>query len=157
MTDIAENNIAGAGRLTADSPLRRNWAKLKRNKAALVGGALIIIYVLSAVFAPLLFSGNPSAPNLINSLEPPSMKDPLGTDELGRSILGRIIYGSRISLVIAVGVVFVGMICGIPLGLISGYYGGKIDFLIQRATDAMLAFPGFSSRPGPGSGSGRWG
>jgi ABC-type dipeptide/oligopeptide/nickel transport system permease subunit len=143
MTDIAENNIAGAGRPTTDSSLRRTWAKLKRNKAALVGGALIIIYVLSAVFAPLLFSGNPSAPNLINSLEPPSIQDPLGTDELGRSILGRIIYGSRISLMIAVGVVFVGMICGIPLGLISGYYGGKIDFLIQRATDAMLAFPGF--------------
>jgi len=143
MTDIAGNNIAGAGRPTTDSSLRRTWAKLKRNKAALVGGALIITYVLSAVFAPLLFRGNPSAPNLINSLEPPSMQNPLGTDELGRSILGRIIYGSRISLIIAVGVVFVGMVFGIPLGLISGYYGGKIDFLIQRATDTMLAFPGF--------------
>jgi ABC-type dipeptide/oligopeptide/nickel transport system permease subunit len=62
---------------------------------------------------------------------------------LGRSILGRIIYGSRISLVIAVGVAFVGLICGIPLGLVSGYYGGKIDFIIQRVTDTMLAFPGF--------------
>lgn len=143
MTDVAEHSAAGAVRLTADSSLRRNWAKLKRNRAALVGGVLIIIYVLSALLAPLLFSGNPSAPNLINSLEPPSMKDPLGTDELGRSILGRIIYGSRVSLVIAVGVVFVGLICGIPLGLVSGYYGGKVDFIIQRATDAMLAFPGF--------------
>jgi peptide/nickel transport system permease protein len=143
MTEIAEHRINGARRSAADSPLRRNWAKLKRNRAALVGGVLIIIYVLSALTAPLLFTGNPSAPNLINSLEPPSLKDPLGTDELGRSILGRIIYGSRISLVIAVGVVFVGLICGIPLGLISGYYGGKIDFLIQRATDTMLAFPGF--------------
>jgi len=143
MTDIAETSAAKTGRLTSDSSLRRNWAKLKRNKAALVGGVLLIIYVLSALLAPVLFSGNPSAPNLINSLEPPSIKDPLGTDELGRSILGRIIYGSRISLVIAVGVVFVGLLCGIPLGLISGYYGGKIDFIIQRATDAMLAFPGF--------------
>ncbi|MEJ2165516.1 MAG: ABC transporter permease [Desulfobacterales bacterium] len=143
MTDSVENNAANAGRLIADSSLRRNWAKLKRNKAALVGGILILIYVFSALAAPLLFSGNPSAPNLINSLEPPSMQDPLGTDELGRSILGRIIYGSSISLMIAVGVVSVGLICGIPLGLISGYYGGKIDFLIQRATDTMLAFPGF--------------
>jgi len=143
MTDIAGNSSAAAGKLSADSTLRRNWAKLKRNKAALLGGALIIIYVASAIGAPLLFRGDPSAPNLINSLEPPSMKDPLGTDELGRSILGRIIYGSRVSLVIAVGVVFVGMVCGIPLGLISGYYGGKTDFLIQRATDTMLAFPGF--------------
>ena len=142
MTDIADNSAAKAINLTTDSSLRRNWAKLKRNKAAMFGGILLIIYVLSAMLAPLLFTGNPSAPNLMNSLEGPSFKYPLGTDELGRPILGRIIYGSRISLVIAVGVVFVGLICGIPLGLISGYYGGKIDFLLQRATDAMLAFPG---------------
>jgi ABC-type dipeptide/oligopeptide/nickel transport system permease subunit len=126
-----------------DSPLRRKWAKLKRNKAALLGGILIIIYVTSALFAPVLFRGNPSAPDLMNSLESPSVNHFLGTDELGRSILGRIIYGSRISLLIAVGVVFVGMTIGIPLGLVSGYYRGKVDFIIQRATDTMLAFPGF--------------
>jgi ABC-type dipeptide/oligopeptide/nickel transport system permease subunit len=143
MTDVDANSAAKAGKFTADSSLRRNWAKLKRNKAALFGGILILIYVLSALLAPVLVTGNPSALNLMNSLEGPSFKDPLGTDELGRPILGRIIYGSRISLVIAVGVVFVGLICGIPLGLISGYYGGKIDFIIQRATDTMLAFPGF--------------
>jgi ABC-type dipeptide/oligopeptide/nickel transport system permease subunit len=126
-----------------DSPLRRKWAKLKRNKAALLGGILIIIYVTSALFAPVLFTGNPSAPDLMNSLESPSVNHFLGTDELGRSILGRIIYGSRISLLIAVGVVSVGIIIGIPLGLVSGYYRGKVDFIIQRATDTMLAFPGF--------------
>lgn len=126
-----------------DSPLKRKWAKLKRNKAALVGGVLIIIYVTSALFAPILFTGNPSALNLMNSLESPSVDHPLGTDELGRSILGRIIYGSRISLLIAVGVVSVGVIIGIPLGLVSGYYRGKVDFIIQRVTDTMLAFPGF--------------
>ena len=125
-----------------DSPIQRKWAKLKRNKAALFGGILIIIYLMSALFAPVLFTGNPSAPNLMNSLESPSVADPLGTDELGRSILGRIIYGSRTSLLIAVGVVSVGMIIGIPLGLVSGYYRGKVDFIIQRATDTMLAFPG---------------
>jgi ABC-type dipeptide/oligopeptide/nickel transport system permease subunit len=128
---------------SVDSPLRRKWAKLKRNKAALLGGILIVIYVTSALFAPLLFRGNPSAPNLMNSLESPSAGYPLGTDELGRSILGRIIYGSRVSLLIAVGVVSVGIIIGIPLGLVSGYYRGKVDFIIQRATDTMLAFPGF--------------
>jgi ABC-type dipeptide/oligopeptide/nickel transport system permease subunit len=126
-----------------DSPLQRKWAKLKRNKAALIGGILIIIYVTSALFAPILFTGNPSALNLMNSLESPSVDHFLGTDELGRSILGRIIYGSRISLLIAVGVVSVGIIIGIPLGLVSGYYRGKVDFIIQRATDTMLAFPGF--------------
>jgi ABC-type dipeptide/oligopeptide/nickel transport system permease subunit len=143
MTDIVDKGAAAIGNFAADHTLRRNWAKLKRNKAAMFGGILIVIYLLSALLAPVLFTGNPSAPNLMNSLEGPSLKDPLGTDELGRSILGRIIYGSRISLIIAVGVVFVGLICGIPLGLISGYYGGKTDFMIQRATDTMLAFPGF--------------
>ena len=126
-----------------DNPWKRKWAKLRRNKAALFGGILIIIYVTCALLAPVLFTGNPSAPNLMSSLETPSVKDPLGTDELGRSILGRIIYGSRISLLIAVGVVSVGMIIGIPLGLVSGYYRGKVDFSIQRVTDTMLAFPGF--------------
>jgi peptide/nickel transport system permease protein len=125
------------------SHLRRNWAKLRRNKAALVGGFILLVYLFTALFAPLLFSASPSAPNLIMSLEGPSAQHLLGTDELGRSILGRIIWGSRVSLMIAVGVVAVGLLVGVPFGLISGYYGGKVDFGIQRVTDMMLAFPGF--------------
>jgi len=123
--------------------LKQSWAKLRRNRAALLGGILLLIYVLTALLAPVLFPGNPSAPNLMKSLERPSLEHPLGTDELGRSILGRIIYGSRVSLLIAVGVISVGLIIGVPLGLVSGYYGGKVDFGIQRVTDTMLAFPGF--------------
>ena len=127
----------------ADSQLRRRWAKLRRNKAALFGAILILIYLIAALLAPILFPGNPSAPNLMKSLERPSIEHPLGTDELGRSILGRIIYGSRVSLLISIGVVFVGLLIGVPLGLMSGYYGGKVDFGIQRVTDTLLAFPGF--------------
>lgn len=119
------------------------WAKLNRNKTALAGSILILIYFLSALLAPVLYPGSPSAPNLIRSLEPPSLEYLLGTDELGRTILGRIIHGSRVSLVIALGVIMVGLLIGVPLGLISGYYGGKIDFGIQRVTDMLLAFPGF--------------
>jgi len=125
------------------SQLRRNWAKLRRNKAALFGGLILLIYLFTALFAPLLFPGSPSAPNLIMSLEGPSAQHLLGTDELGRSIIGRIIWGSRVSFMIAVGVVAVGLLVGVPLGLISGYYGGRVDFVIQRVTDMMLAFPGF--------------
>lgn len=127
----------------ADSQLRRRWAKLRRNKAALFGTILILIYLITALLAPVIFPGSPSAPNLMKSLERPSLEHPLGTDELGRSILGRIIYGSRVSLLIAIGVVCVGLLVGVPLGLISGYYGGKVDFGIQRVTDTLLAFPGF--------------
>ncbi|MBL7210937.1 MAG: ABC transporter permease [Desulfobacteraceae bacterium] len=121
----------------------RFWSKLKRNKAAMLGGLLLLLYIVTALLAPVLYPGNPSAPNLMKSLEPPSLKEPLGTDELGRSILGRIIYGSRVSLLIALGAVSVGLLLGVPLGLVSGYYGGKSDFMIQRVTDTMLAFPGF--------------
>ena len=65
-----------------DSRLRRNWAKLRRNKAAVFGGILLVIYLFTALLAPVIFPGNPSAPNLIHSLEPPAVKNLLGTDEL---------------------------------------------------------------------------
>jgi len=144
MTETAPKADPGKNQAKGlDSPLRRSWVKLRRNKAALVGGCMILIYAACALLAPVLFSGNPSAPNLGKSLEPPSLDQLLGTDELGRSILGRIIYGSQISLLIAVGVISFGLILGVPLGLVSGYYGGKIDFSIQRVTDMLLAFPGF--------------
>ena len=126
-----------------DSNWRRSWARLRRNRAALIGGLMLAAYVACSLGAPLLFPGDPSAPDLMQALEPPSSTHLFGTDELGRSILGRVIYGARVSLLIAVGVVGVGLLVGVPMGLISGYYGGKIDFCIQRVTDMMLAFPGF--------------
>jgi ABC-type dipeptide/oligopeptide/nickel transport system permease subunit len=142
MTDAPISSCRPAER-TPFSRLKRSWVKLKRNRAALFGLAMIVIYTGVALSAPLLFPGDPSTPDLMRSLEPPTPDQPLGTDELGRSILGRIIFGSRISLMIAVGVVSVGLLFGVPLGLISGFYGGKIDFFIQRITDMLLAFPGF--------------
>ena len=143
MTETTKTSADQTPDQPSASQFRRSWFKLKRNKVALIGGLLIFLYILTALLAPVLFPGNPSAPNLIMALETPSVRHPLGTDELGRSILGRIIYGSRVSLLIAIGAVSVGLIIGIPLGLISGYYGGKIDFILQRITDIMLAFPGF--------------
>ena len=143
MTEIAQNAKYQNKARTTDNRLRRSWIKLKRNRVALVGGTMILIYIVCALLAPVWFPQSPTAPNLIKSLEPPSFEELLGTDELGRSILGRIIYGSRVSLMIAVGVVSFGLMFGVPLGLISGYYGGKVDFGIQRVTDMFLAFPGF--------------
>jgi peptide/nickel transport system permease protein len=127
----------------AGSQFRRGWAKFTLNKAAIFGGVLILLYVITALLTPVLSPQDPSAPNLAKSLERPSPEHLLGTDELGRSIMDRIIHGSRVSLFIAMGVVLVGLLVGVPLGLISGYYGGQIDFGIQRVTDMMLAFPGF--------------
>ena len=122
---------------------KRGLAKLLRNRAACFGGVVLTLFFLSALFAPIIHPGDPTAQHLRASLERPSLKHPLGTDELGRSILGRIIHGGRISLGISVGAVALALVLGVPLGLISGYFGGKTDFVIQRVTDIMLAFPPF--------------
>jgi ABC-type dipeptide/oligopeptide/nickel transport system permease subunit len=122
---------------------KRGFSKLLRNKAACFGGLVILLFLLIAVFAPLIHTKNPNAQDIRHSLERPSWNNLLGTDELGRSILGRIIYGSRISLTIGLGSIALGLIVGVPFGLISGYFGGKIDFIIQRLTDIMLSFPPF--------------
>ncbi len=144
MTESAAPHAApGPRSASRDTPLRRGWIKLKRNKAALAGGVLLLVYVVSALLAPVFIRGSPSGPNLMRSLEGPSLEYSLGTDELGRPILSRIVFGARVSLTIALGVVCFGLLFGVPLGLISGYYGGRIDFGIQRVTDILLAFPGF--------------
>jgi len=110
---------------------------------ALFGGGTILMFALVAVIAPWIVPYNPIKQDLRFSLEKPSMKNPLGRDELGRDILSRIIYGTRISLLIAISVVCFGLLLGVPLGLVSGYWRGKVDFILQRMTDTMLAFPGF--------------
>ena len=122
---------------------RRIYLKFIGNRMAVIGAIFIFGYVGVALAAPLLYRGNPALPDLQRVLQLPSTRDLLGTDELGRSILGRILWGSRISLAIAFTVVVVGMVIGIPTGLISGYYRGRVDFIIQRFTDILLAFPGF--------------
>ena len=118
-------------------------SKLLRNKAACFGGIILMIFTLTSVLAPVIYPDDPNAQDIRNALEPPSMKHPLGTDELGRNILARIIYGGRISLSISISAVVLALLIGVPMGLISGYFGGKIDFIIQRITDVMLSFPPF--------------
>ena len=122
---------------------RTGLSKFLRNKAACFGGILIFIFVMSSVLAPVFYSKDPNAQDIRHALEPPSLKQPLGTDELGRSILARIIFGGRISLAISLSSVALALVFGVPFGLISGYFGGKIDFIIQRITDVMLSFPPF--------------
>ena len=122
---------------------RTGLAKLLRNKAACFGGILVFIFTMTSVLAPVFYSKDPNAQDIRHALEPPSLKRPLGTDELGRSILARIVFGGRISLSISASAVILALLVGVPFGLISGYFGGKIDFLIQRITDVMLSFPPF--------------
>ena len=118
-------------------------SRLRQNKLAVAGLSIICLLLILAIAAPLIAPHHPTEHySLANRLAEPSSDYPFGRDELGRCILSRIIYGARISLLIGLIVVGIGLAVGVPLGLISGYYGGKVDFLVQRVVDTMLAFPG---------------
>jgi ABC-type dipeptide/oligopeptide/nickel transport system permease subunit len=117
------------------------WRQLRRNRLAMLGLFITVFFVAVALLAPLLAPYDPLTQNIIRSAEPPSADSLLGRDELGRDILSRLIYGSRISLTVGLIAVGIGAGIGVPLGAISGYYGGTADLVIQRVIDIMLAFP----------------
>ncbi len=118
------------------------WPRLRHNRMALVGGAIVLAMFLLAAIASLV-NGDPSAIDVGQSLLPPGPAHLFGTDDLGRDVLLRMLYGARISLL--VGFVAVGISCliGIFLGSLAGYYGGWVDTLIMRFVDIMLCFPTF--------------
>ena len=122
------------------------WSRLRRNPGALVGFALVTIFVLVAVFAPLLAPEDPRVGDL-SRLEGsccpgPSAEHWFGIDQQGRDELSRIIYGARFSLLIGVVSVTVGLSLGMLFGSIAGYLGGIVDSVIMRLTDIMLSIPG---------------
>ncbi|HSV91858.1 MAG TPA: ABC transporter permease [Desulfobacterales bacterium] len=118
------------------------WRRLKRNKAALAGGAIVAVFVLVALAAPLIAPYPPDEGDLGQRLKPPSAAHWLGTDALGRDVLSRIIYGARVSLQIQVVAVLIALVLGTLLGMFGGYYGGWADNVIMRGMDILLAFPG---------------
>lgn len=121
--------------------LREAFEGILRNRTALVGLVMLSILAFVGVFAPLLAPYDPIQPTMRERLTPPSAKHWFGQDEMGRDILSRVIYGARISLTIGIVAVGVGMILGVPWGLLSGFYGGKLDLISQRLLDILLAFP----------------
>jgi len=121
------------------------WRRFRRHKIAMIGGAVIILMGLVAIFANVLA---PADPNFIdqvhwqgNPLAPGVAGHILGSDEVGRDLLSRLIFGARISLTVAVFAVFMEITIGTVLGAISGYYGGWVDFVIMRVTDVVLSIP----------------
>jgi ABC-type dipeptide/oligopeptide/nickel transport system permease subunit len=117
------------------------WGRFRKHKPAMLGLIILVTYSLLAVFAPWITPHDPVRQELIQSLQTPSAEFWLGTDHLGRDVLTRILYGTRISLFIGLAAVAVGMTIGIPLGVISGYYGRASDMIIQRIADVMFSFP----------------
>jgi peptide/nickel transport system permease protein len=116
------------------------WEFMKKKPLGAAGGFLVILLVLTSIFADTLATHNPMRTSS-QVLAPPSAEFLLGSDNLGRDLWSRLIYGSRISLVVGVGATLLGAVVGGLVGLLSGYVGGKTDLLIQRLMDVMQALP----------------
>ncbi|QTF06630.1 ABC transporter permease subunit [Brenneria izadpanahii] len=127
---------------TIRSPWRDFVQVFIRNPMALASGGFILLLILVALLAPWLAPYNPQEPDWMALSSPPSAAHWMGTDDLGRDVMSRIIYGARISLYIGIFSVTLGMLVGIVLGLLAGYYGRWIDMLIMRGSDVLFAFPG---------------
>ncbi|WP_342723250.1 ABC transporter permease [Bradyrhizobium sp. B097] len=142
MTDAVLSTSASlAAAETLESPARRAGRRLIRRKGAVLGIAVIALFILLAVFAPLIVPYDPIATSWSLVRKAPSMQHWFGTDELGRDVLARVVFGARASLLAGVISVSIALAIGVPLGLLAGYRGGFIDALISRITDAMLACP----------------
>ncbi|TWC06098.1 peptide/nickel transport system permease protein [Bradyrhizobium macuxiense] len=142
MTDTTLGTSASlAGAETLESPARRAWRRLVRRKGAMLGLVVIALFILLAVFAPLIVPYDPIATSWSLVRKAPSLQHWFGTDELGRDVLARVVFGARASLLAGVISIGIALAIGVPLGLVAGYRGGFIDALISRITDAMLACP----------------
>jgi peptide/nickel transport system permease protein len=122
------------------------WIRFKKNKLALFGAIVLSLFVLTAIFAPVLAPYDPyisqtKADGTFNVHASPSAEYLLGTDSLGRDLLSRIIYGSRVSLSVAFVAVMIATVTGVILGMIAGYYGKWVDTVIMRITDIVICFP----------------
>ncbi len=112
-----------------------------RNRLAVVGLALLLIFVALALAGPVVAPYDPTKPDLRSKIASPRPAHWLGTDHFGRDVLSRVIHGSRVTLTVGLLVALFSVAAGVPAGLLSGYVGGRIDNLMMRIMDALLAFP----------------
>jgi len=122
-------------------PLADLLKRILRRGIAKIGVVIVVLYALAAIFAPLIQVDSPISQNLQNKVAPPSLSNPFGTDELGRDLYSRIIWGTRLAFEIGIVSTGFALTVGVLLGVISGYYGGRIDTIIMRLVDAWLSFP----------------
>ena len=115
--------------------------RLRRNRLAMAGGAVIVVLCLVAIFADVLAPLPYTKTNFGRLNEGPSQNYPLGTDQLGRDMLSRMIYGARVSMLVGLGAQLIVVALGVPIGALSGYVGGRTDLFLTRFIDVMYAFP----------------
>jgi peptide/nickel transport system permease protein len=118
------------------------WNRFRHHRGAIVGMIIFGILALMCILAPLS-PYNPEKSNLAEKFQPPSSSHWLGTDALGRDLFTRIIYGGRISLSVGGIAVAISLLIGVPIGALAGYYGGNLDSILMRITDAFLSLPSF--------------
>ncbi|WP_300301703.1 ABC transporter permease [Ferrovibrio sp.] len=123
------------------SPARRAFRRLLKRKGAVVGLVVVVLFLALAVLADMVAPFDPIEADWSALRGAPTLEHPFGGDELGRDVLSRVIHGARASLFAGVISVFLALLIGIPVGLLSGYAGGLVDGIIMRFTDAMLAVP----------------
>jgi len=118
---------------------RRSFAR--RRFVLIAGLAMLVIAIAAVLLAPVLLSQSPTTIDVLHPLAPPTAGHLLGTDQFGRDILARILYGGRIDLAIAFGATSVTLVSGTIIGLVAGYFGGKVDSALMRIVDLFFAFP----------------
>ncbi|HVX31287.1 MAG TPA: ABC transporter permease [Nitrolancea sp.] len=135
-TAVPEEPEADAG------SFQQSWRRFRRNRIAVIGGIITLIVLLMALTAPLISIHDPDETDAYHSLTGPSLSHPFGTDNVGRDVMARVIYGARVSIQVGVLSVVVGILLGVPLGAIAGYWSGTfLDELIMRFFDIFIAFP----------------
>ncbi len=117
--------------------------RFAEKKSALIGSLIILLIAILGIMAPIISPYRPDEQNIVGRLKSPSQKHILGTDDLGRDLLSRMLYSIRISFSVGLMAVFISVVIGSFMGVVSGYFGGKIDFIIMRFVDIMLCFPTF--------------
>ncbi|MEO1679712.1 MAG: ABC transporter permease [Pseudomonadota bacterium] len=125
------------------APQRQNrvWAKFRKSPSAVLGGVIVLFFIIVALMAPLLPVPGPAETDWSAVRQAPSATHPFGTDEIGRDVLSRMIWGAQASLLAGVVSVLIAVAIGVPLGVLAGYAKGWTDALISRVTEALLAAP----------------
>jgi ABC-type dipeptide/oligopeptide/nickel transport system permease subunit len=137
----AAAGLAAAPSTQTSNLWRDAWRRLLRNKLAVLGGVTVVLLCLVAIFADFIAPYSYAKANFGKIYEFPSREFPLGTDQLGRDVLSRMIYGARVSMLVGVGAQVIIVMIGVPIGLVAGYLGGRVDLFLTRFIDVMYAFP----------------
>lgn len=129
------------GKVRKSTPMRDVWHRLCKNKAALISGAILMVFVIFAIMPGVFTPYGMDEQNYADASMAPCAKHPLGTDNLGRDILTRIIWGSRMSLLIGISSILVALLIGGVIGALAAFYGGRVDDILMRIMDIFLAIP----------------